>query len=192
MKPATIRLLLAPLAAAAMACKPPCDTTTPLPVQLLIDTDSSLNPGDKGEPWPVGYSIYQLSARPPEEALASPEALADDPSLLGATLIDVRKRTAHPERPERSLVELDPKAKYILVVARFRTIIGDSWYRLYSVPNEHRQRACEAARKKRELADPCIYIAFDTYEVRGGQTPPGRAAAAFQTECADPGGSAPR
>ena len=178
-----------PLALALLpACKPhaPGPQGQPLPVQLLAAAGPDLNPCRNDTPCAVTLRIYELKSGADLDDLDY-DALHDrGAEVFGQNLVKPPiERPLYPGDHRTWPLELDPTTTHVVTVALFGEALGDAWYNIYAVPREHPQRVCEARERGKTLADPCLFLALDGYEINGGRFPPaGFDIRVFEAECA--------
>lgn len=179
---------LALLIALGFACKPrqQCPQGLPLPVQLLAAAGPDLNPCKNGAACSVNLRIFELKSGADLEDLDYDAIHERGGEVFGQNLVKPPiERALYPTDHRRWALELDPATTHVVTVALFGEPLGDAWYNVYAVPRDHSQRVCEAAERGKSLPDPCIFLAFDSYEVNGGPFPPaGFNVSAFEAECA--------
>ena len=179
-------LLLVPLA--LLACKPRHTCTAqegPLPIQLLAAAGPDLNPCEDGRPCAANLRIYELKSGNGLDALDFDAVLERHDQAFGEALVKSHERYIFPGGRERWTLDLDPSTTHVVTVGLFREPLGDAWYQVFAVPSGHSEQACDAAARGKPIGDPCIYLAFDEYEISGGRFPPaGFDVQAFETACA--------
>lgn len=174
----------------ALACRPrACDTGKPLPLQVLATSSPGLNPDDKGEPWALNLRIYEVKAGAELDDLEFEKVFEADDKAFGEATVKRREESIFPERRQRWTYELDPQTTHVVTVGLYREPLGDAWYQTYAVPKNHHQRVCEAQRgpkrKRKSVADPCLFLALEDQEIRGGRFPPaGFDVKSFEARCA--------
>lgn len=173
---------------ALLACKPrhTCeDPSAPVQLQMLATADPVLNPNDDGSPWPTVLRIYQLRAGAELDALDFDAVFADGEKSFGPAFIKVHEFSVFPDKRSRWNIELDKDAAQVVTVGLFRQPVGDAWYQVYNVPQDHNAQRCAVEEQGRDLPDPCLYLAFEHSEISGGRFPPaGFDLALFETSCA--------
>jgi type VI secretion system VasD/TssJ family lipoprotein len=177
---------------ALLACKPrhTCeDPSAPVQLQMLATADPVLNPNDDGSPWPTVLRIYQLRAGAELDALDFDAVFADGEKSFGPAFIKVHEFSVFPDKRSRWNIELDKDAAQVVTVGLFRQPVGDAWYQVYNVPQDHNAQRCAVEEQGRDLPDPCLYLAFEHSEITGGQVPARRLRpqALFETTCAPVG-----
>lgn len=181
-------LLLLLALALAPACKPrnKCGAPGgPLPVQLLATAGPRLNPCEDGQPCAAHLRIYELKSAAGLEELDFFTVFEQQEKAFGDAFIKVQERELFPDSREHWRLELDPNTTHVVTVGLFREPLGDGWFQVFAVPTHHHEAACDAAARGKPIGDPCIYLAFDDYEISGGRFPPsGFDVRAFETTCA--------
>ncbi len=171
-----------------LACKPrhTCENPgAPVQLQMLATADPVLNPNDDGSPWPTVLRIYQLRAGAELDALDFDAVFADGEKAFGPAFIKVHEFSVFPDKRSRWNIELDKDAAQVVTVGLFRQPVGDAWYQVYNVPQDHNAQRCTVEEGGGDLPDPCLYLAFEHSEISGGRFPPaGFDVALFETSCA--------
>lgn len=184
-----IRLATLLLALAlASACKPRAPCVPPhsaLSVQLLASAGPRLNPCEDGQPCAAHVQIYELKSDVGLEELDFFTVFEQREKAFGDAFVKLQERELFPGTRENWRLELDPSTTHVVTVGIFREPVGDAWFQVFTVPTHHHEAACVAAERGKPIGDPCIYLAFDEYEVSGGRFPPaGFDLQAFETICA--------
>lgn len=171
-----------------LACKPKhrCEQPdAPVQLQMLARADPVLNPGETGASWPTTLRVYQLKAGAELDRLDFVQVLTTGEQAFGDAFIKAHEYTVFPAKRGRWNLELAKDAAHVVTVALFRQPVGDAWYQVYNVPQDHNAQRCALEEEGRDLPDPCIYLAFEHNEVNGGKFPPaGFDVAVFETSCA--------
>ncbi|MEZ4385220.1 MAG: type VI secretion system lipoprotein TssJ [Nannocystaceae bacterium] len=151
------------------ACRPPpvaapCDA--PTSIDVVIDGDARINPGEDGEPWPTHVRIYQLDAAPPAEG-ADPRALdTDEAAALGRAPLSRHERVLYPDSRERWSVDLEANATHLAIVGRFHGAAAQEATAVVVLPPA--PTTCPAA----DAPPPCVYAIASGSQLRGGLRPP--------------------
>jgi len=154
-------------------------------VQLLASGGPDLNPCDEGRPCPTQLRIYELKSGANLEDLDFLTVHDQKEQAFGDAFVKVTERVVFPGRRDRWTLELDPSTTHVVSVGLFHEPLGDAWYQVFAVPQTHHEQACDAAARGAPIGDPCIYLAFDGYEIDGGRFPPaGFELRTFETTCA--------
>ncbi len=163
-------------------CHRDCDTSRPVPVQVLGAATEVLNPNVDGEPWALNLWLVELKSDQSVEGLDASAVVAaeteEEESPFGEDYVKSRAYTILPSEAKLWEFDLSPETTHVLTVGNFRQRVGDAWMQVYELPPSYPEQRCDAERKRkrsrkpqREMA-PCIYLTFDANEVRGGRYPP--------------------
>ncbi|HEY0135067.1 MAG TPA: type VI secretion system lipoprotein TssJ [Nannocystis sp.] len=180
-------LLLVPvLIAATSACKSRGECTAdPVGVQFLAVSHPVLNTDDAGKSWPTNLRIYELKKDIDLEQLEFDTVLHESDKAFGDALVKSHEQVIYPDRRKPWQLVLDPSTRHVVTVGLFREPIADAWYQAYTLPADHAAQRCEAKRRGKTPADPCVFLAFERNEVSGGRFPPaGFDVKAFSATCA--------
>lgn len=187
---AALALLLTLAAALAVGCKPrPCDTSKPIPLQVLAAPSDRLNTDDRGDSWALNLRLYEVKAGAELDDLEFERVYEERDKPFGEATLRMREAEVFAGKPELWRYEIDPQAAHFVTVGLYREPNGDGWYQVYQVPSDHHKRVCAAQRwpkrRRKPVADPCVYLALDDQELRGGSFPPaGFDLRQFQAQCA--------
>jgi len=174
------------------ACKNKKDTCKPddyafEEIAVHIQADEALNQTDEGESLPTVVRVFQLNGDIATRALDFNEAWTDPEAAFGDEYISHKEITLHPDTTE--LIELPPEdgAKFILVFAGYNSPVGNTWFRVYEIPDTYGEQACELKDEKKDpatLGQPCVYIYMERNNVDGGKNvPPGFDEDKVETTC---------
>ena len=174
------------------ACKGKKETCNPddyvfEEIALHLQAADDLNLNDEGDPLPTVVRIYQLNGDLATRSLDFNELWNDHEAALGDEYISHKELTVHPEAVE--LIELAPEdgAKFLLVFAVYNSPVGNTWFRVYEIPDSYGQQACEYKSEKKDpatLGQPCAYIYMERNQVDGGKNvPPGFDEDLVETTC---------
>ncbi|MCA9637802.1 MAG: type VI secretion system lipoprotein TssJ [Myxococcales bacterium] len=179
---------------ALVACKPRQQCPEGLSVQLLANAGPDLNPCPNGAACAVNLRIYELKSGADLDDLDYAAIHERGAEVFGQNLVKPPiERALFPEEHRLWNLELDPNTTHVVTVALYGEVLGDAWYHVFAVPRDHPERACEAAKRKKPIGDPCLYLAFDSYEINGGRFPPaGFDVRLFETTCAPIGDTQPK
>lgn len=146
-------------------------------VAIHLQASSDLNPNDDGEALPAVVRIYQLNGDIATRNLDFNELWQDAEAALGDEYISDKEIQLFPESSE--LISLVPEdgARFILVFAVFNSPVGNTWFRVYEVPDSYGRQACEYEAEDKDpasLGQPCAYLYLDRNQIDGGKNvPPG-------------------
>lgn len=96
------------------------------PIDIVINADANINPGEASEPSPVVVRIYELKGIKAFNN-ASFFDFDDDTKLLGADLISSREYELTPGSEKKYDSKISSEAAYIGVVVSFRDIQSAKW-----------------------------------------------------------------
>src|SRR5690606_41145316 len=78
-------------------------------------------------------------------------------------------------------------ARYILAFGVFQQPVGNTWYRVYEVPDSYGKQACELKAEEKDpatLGQPCMYLYMERNQIDGGKSiPPGFDKSKVETTC---------
>ncbi|NVB36781.1 type VI secretion system lipoprotein TssJ [Pseudenhygromyxa sp. WMMC2535] len=156
-------------------------------ITVLLQAASDLNPDDEGAPLSVVVRMYQLSGDLATRSLDVAELWEDAEAALGDEYIADSELTLNPEGVEAIPVTLEKETRHVLVVGGFRQPVGNTWYRVYEIPDTYGKQACEDKREGKnpdDLGQPCVYLFFERNQVDGGKNvPPGFDKAKVEQTC---------
>jgi type VI secretion system protein VasD len=98
----------------------------PTPIDVIINADANINPGETGQPSPVVVRIYELKGIKAFNN-ASFFDFDDDTKLLGADLISSREYELLPGTERKYDSEISSEAAHIGIVVSFRDIQAAKW-----------------------------------------------------------------
>jgi type VI secretion system protein VasD len=117
-----LSLVLGPLLLACGSKPPP-----PTIVQLTIKGGSSLNPDTDNRASPIILRAYQLGATDGFEKADFFQLYDKDAATLGTDMVDRQEITLAPGDTKTVTMELKPQAKFIGIIAAFRSIDRATW-----------------------------------------------------------------
>jgi type VI secretion system protein VasD len=123
-------LLLALLVAGCGAPKVP----TPVPIDGVLAADAGVNPDISGRPSPVTVKVYQLHASGSFESSDFFALYNQAAAVLGADLVASTDIIVRPGESKKFGQEIDPRTRFVGIVAGFRDIQNASWRALVPVP----------------------------------------------------------
>jgi type VI secretion system protein VasD len=174
------------------ACKKKGETCKPdeykfKEVALYIQANRDLNLDEEGNPLPTVIRIYQLNGDLATRSLDFTELWEDAKTALGDEYISDKEIQIYPDSTELIKITPDPAARYILVFAAFQQPVGNTWFRVYEVPQTYGQQACELKDEDKDpasLGEPCGYFYLERNQIDGGENvPPGFAKDKVETVC---------
>jgi type VI secretion system protein VasD len=115
-------LALAPLLAACGSKPPP-----PTIVQLTVKASPTINPNAENRPSPVVLRAYQLAATDAFEKADFFQLYEKDAATLGADLADRQEITLAPGDTKTVTIEFKPQARFLGIIAAFRSIDRARW-----------------------------------------------------------------
>jgi type VI secretion system protein VasD len=166
-------------------CKP--DDYNFKEIALHIQASPDLNLDEEGNPLPTVVRIYQLSGDLATRSLDFNELWNDHEAALGDEYISDKEFQIYPDSAE--LIEMTPEkeARYILVFGVFQQPVGNTWYRVYEIPDTYGKQACELKADEKDpatLGQPCMYLYMERNQIDGGKTiPPGFDKAKVEATC---------
>jgi type VI secretion system protein VasD len=174
------------------ACKKKKDTCKPedykyKEIALYIQANRDLNLDEEGNPLPTVIRIYQLNGDLATRSLDFTELWEDAKTALGDEYISDKEIQIYPDSAELIKITPEDGARYILVFAAFQQPVGNTWYRVYEVPDSYGQQACEYKEEDKDpgsLGEPCGYFYLERNQIDGGKdVPPGFDDAKVETVC---------
>lgn len=174
------------------ACKKKKDTCKPedyafKEISLYIQANRDLNLDEEGNPLPTVIRIYQLNGDLATRSLDFTELWEDAKTALGDEFISEKEIQIYPDSAELIKITPEDGARYILVFAAFQQPVGNTWYRVYPVPDSYGQQACEYKDEDKDpasLGEPCAYFYLERNQIDGGKdVPPGFDDAKVETVC---------
>jgi type VI secretion system protein VasD len=123
-------LALALLVAGCGAPKVP----TPVPVEGILAADAGLNPDVSGRPSPVTVKVYQLHTSGSFESSDFFSLYSQAATVLGADLVSSTDIIVRPGESKTFGQEIDPRTRFVGIVAGFRDIQNANWRALVPVP----------------------------------------------------------
>ena len=167
------------------ACNPEDYVFEEVAVHLQLSPD--LNPNDEGEALSVVVRIYQLNGDIATRSLDFNELWEDAEAALGDEYISDKELQLFPDSNEVVNIAPEGGAKHILVFAVFNSPVGNTWYRVYDIPQSYGRQACEYQEEDKDpasLGQPCVYLYLDRNQIDGGKNvPPGFDEDLVETTC---------
>ena len=171
---------------AADSCKP--DDYTFEEIAVHIQALGDLNLDDEGNPLPVLVRLYQMSGDLAVRNLDFTELWQDAETALGDEFISVKEFEIYPDSNEMLEITPEGDARYLLAFAVFRQPVGNTWYRLYEIPDNYGRQACDLAAEEKDpasLGQPCAYLLLERNAIDGGErVPPGFDESKLEVSCA--------
>ncbi len=156
-------------------------------VAVALQAGTDLNLDEEGNPLPTVVRLYMLSGDLATRSLDFNEVWEDAKTALGDEYISDKEFELYPDSAELIELPVDPKATHILAVGIFRQPVGNTWYRVYEIPDTYGQQACDMKKQEKDpgtLGQPCFYVMFDRNQVDGGKNvPPGFDKDKLETTC---------
>lgn len=154
---------------------------------LHLQASPDINVNDEGEALPTVVRIYQLNGDLATRSLDFNELWEDHESALGDEYISDKELTLFPDSAEIVNIVPEGDARFILVFAVFNSPVGNTWFRVYEIPDSYGRQACEYQKEDKDpnsLGQPCVYIYLDRNQVDGGKNvPPGFDDGQVETTC---------
>ena len=169
------------LSGVLLGCHRNCDSDRPVPVQVLAGASEVLNPNVDGTSWALNLWLVELKSAQGLVGLDAKEAIraerAEEGSPFGEDYVKSHRRTIFPGEKKAWQIELDPTTTHVVTIGDFRQIVGEAWLNVYELPPNQAEQRCDAERKQKrrglqQESAPCIYLYFDSHEVRGGRYRP--------------------
>lgn len=166
-------------------CKP--DEYVYEEIALHIQAAQDLNLDEEGNPLPTLVRIYQLSGDLATRSLDFTELWEDHEAALGDEFISDKEFQIYPDSSEVIQITPEKDARYILAFGVFQQPVGNTWYRVYEIPDTYGQQACELKAEEKDpatLGQPCVYLYMERNQIDGGKSvPPGFDDSALETTC---------
>ena len=124
------RLVLALLIAGCGGPKVP----TPVPIEGVLAAHAGVNPDISGRPSPVAVKVYQLHSSGSFESSDFFSLYNQAAAVLGADLVSSTDIIVSPGESKKFDQEIDPRTRFVGIVAGFRDIQNASWRALLPVP----------------------------------------------------------
>ena len=164
-------------------CHRNCELDRPVQVQVLAGASEVLNADVDGTPWALNLWLVELKSDQGLEGLDAKAAIAaeraGEGSPFGEDYVKSHDRTIFHGEKKAWQIELSPETTHVVAIADFRQIVGDAWRGVYELPPNYPEQRCKAERKRKrkrrtlqQESAPCIYLFFDSHEVRGGRYRP--------------------
>ena len=144
---------------------------------LHIQAAADLNLDDDGNPLPTVVRIYQLNGDLATRSLDSVELWEDHEAALGDEYISDKEIQIFPDSTETIKLVPEGGARFILAVGGFQNPVGNTWFRVYEIPGNYGQQACDYKSEEKDpasLGEPCVYLYLERNQIDGGENvPPG-------------------
>jgi len=124
----SIWLLIGPALLIFTACP-----KEPARVAVTLNAAANVNPDPSGKPLSVVVRVYQLKDKGRLESADYNAIFRTDKETLSDDFLAVQERVVKPSTSEILEIQANPMAKYVGVVALFRSPTGDTWRRLIPV-----------------------------------------------------------
>ena len=106
----------------------------PIPIPGVLTAHAAVNPDITGRPSPVAVKVYQLRSAGSFESSDFFSLYNQAATVLGADLVSSTDITVRPGESKKFDEEIDPKTRFVGVVAGFRDIENASWRAVVPVP----------------------------------------------------------
>jgi type VI secretion system protein VasD len=113
-------------------------SASPTRTTLTLSASSGLNPNRDGQPSPTVVRIYELKSVDVFNQLSFFDLYDHDTAKLGGDLLNRRELEVQPGKTQELRREADPAARFLGVIAGFRTLADIPWRA--SVPLEPESR----------------------------------------------------
>lgn len=110
---------------AVVGCAP--KIPKPIPIGGVVVAQPALNPDITGRPSPVTVKVYQLRSAGGFESSDFFSLYNQAATVLGADLVSATDMIVRPGESKKFDQEIDPKTRFVGVVAAFRDIQNASW-----------------------------------------------------------------
>jgi type VI secretion system protein VasD len=113
-----------------------CAATVPKPIPItgIVIAHAAVNPDITGRPSPVAVKVYQLRSAGSFESSDFFSLYNQGATVLGADLVSSTDITVRPGESKKFDEEIDPKTRFVGVVAGFRNVENASWRAVAPVP----------------------------------------------------------
>jgi len=129
------RLLSYAILGLAVACGGP-KVPKPVPIAGQLVADAAVNPDVTGRASPVAVKVYQLRSTGSFESSDFFALYGNAAAVLGADLVSSTDITVRPGETKRFDEEIDPRTRFVGVVAGFRNLENARWRAIVPVPTE--------------------------------------------------------
>src|SRR5262245_37148397 len=117
---------------AGCATNPP----SPTPIGGTVSADEAVNPDPGGRPSPIAVKIYQLRSAGGFESGDFFALYSNAAAILGPDLIASRDVTVRPGERKKFDEEIDPRTRFVGIVAGFRDVQNARWRAVVPVPTK--------------------------------------------------------
>jgi type VI secretion system protein VasD len=156
-------------------CKP--DDYTFKDIEVHIQAADTLNLDDEGNSLPTVVRIYQLSGDLSTRNLDFTELWEDHESALGDDYISHKEFQIYPDSSEVLPIAPEKDARFLLAFGVFQQPVGNTWFRVYEIPDTYGKQACQLKDDDKDpatLGQPCAYLFMERNQIDGGKSiPPG-------------------
>jgi type VI secretion system protein VasD len=167
------------------SCKP--DDYVFKEVALHIQAAADLNLDEEGNPLPTVIRIYQLNGDLATRNLDFTELWEDAKTALGDEYISDKEIQIYPDSSELIKITPEKEARFILAFAAFQQPVGNTWFRVYEIPDSYGRQACDLKAEEKDpatLGEPCAYLYLERNQMDGGKdVPPGFDEGKVETVC---------
>jgi type VI secretion system protein VasD len=162
------------------ACKGKKETCNPddyvfEDIALLVQATEDLNLDEEGNPLPTVIRVYQMSGDLATRSLDFTELWEDAEAALGDEYISEKEFQIYPDSKELIQLTVEKDARYLLAFAVFQQPVGNTWYRVYKIPDSYGRQACDMKKEDKDpatLGQPCVYLSMERNQIDGGKNPP--------------------
>lgn len=166
-------------------CKP--DDYVFKEISVYIHASADLNLDEEGNPLPTVVRIYQLNGDLATRSLDFTELWRDHEAALGDEYISDKEFQIYPDSAELIPITPDKEARFLLVFGVFQQPVGNTWYRVYPIPDTFGRQSCELKNEDKDpatLGQPCAYFFMERNQIDGGKSiPPGFDKSKLETTC---------
>lgn len=156
-------------------------------IALYIQAAQDLNLDEEGNALPTVVRVYQLSGDLSTRNLDFMELWEDHEAALGDDYISHKEFQIYPDSAELIQIAPDKGARHILAFGAFQQPVGNTWFRLYNIPDTYGRQSCELKDEGKDpetLGAPCAYLYMERNQIDGGKSiPPGFDKAKVQGTC---------
>jgi type VI secretion system protein VasD len=107
---------------------------SPTPISGTVSADGAVNPDIVGRPSPVAVKIYQLRTAGGFQSADFFGLYSNATAVLGPDLIASRDVVVRPGESTRFDEEIDPRTRFVGIVAGFRDVQNARWRAVVPVP----------------------------------------------------------
>jgi type VI secretion system protein VasD len=156
-------------------------------VAVHIQASADLNLDEDGNSLPTVVRIYQLNGDLATRSLDFNELWNDHEAALGDEYISDKEFQIYPDSSELIPITVAKEARFLLVFGVFQQPVGNTWFRVYPIPDTFGRQSCELkdeGKNPATLGQPCAYLYMERNQIDGGKSiPPGFDKSKVETTC---------